>query len=244
MLKKASMLFTLFSFLSSPVRAGEELSFPGLNIHLIDIQNAQGNIKIESSVTVGNISVTLSKGEYLSSCKLTTELKRGRLIIVSKASNKFFGKDICQLDIAMKVPKTIDLELRVGSGDVVVENIRGLIDYKIGSGTLTIAKVNASRVIGRTGSGDVEIEGNLADVDLKIGAGNAKLTFQTAPAEGSLDIKIGSGTTTVNLPETSNISSKFKSGTGSLTNQFQNQVSAKYKISGTTGTGDMLINKI
>lgn len=246
MLKIATILLTTFATMSLPVYADEELTFPAHNLQLIDIQNAQGNIHVESVTGSGNdnVSVKLTKGEYLNSCRFTTELKSRRLVIISKANNKLFGKDICKLDIAVKIPKSMDLELRVGSGDVAIENVSGLVDYKIGSGNLSLKNVTTSKMIGRTGSGDVSVEGTIEEVDLKIGAGDVSLTYRTTPVEGSVEVKIGSGTTTVVLPENSSVSSKFKSGTGSLTNEFQNNSNAKFKISGTTGTGDMVIKKM
>ena len=227
---------------AQPTRANEELSFQASGIHTLDIENQDGNIRIEGSQT-NAFQVSLNKIEY-KNCELITERKEGRLVVSSKSKNKIFGRETCKLDITVKAPKQIDLDVKLGSGDVSVANIQGKFGFKVGGGDVALTDTEISHLDLRSGAGNVSVSGYIGSGDLKVGAGNIDLSYNKKPVEGLLDLKVGSGTTTISVPNSAKISSKFKSGTGSLTNELKDSPDAKYKISGTSGTGDMVIKKI
>ncbi len=239
-LLKLALISNLLS--AQPTLAIDDLSFPASGIHTLDIENQDGNIRIEGSQT-NTFQVTLNKIEY-KNCELTTERKEGRLIIASKSKNKIFGRETCKLDIAIKAPKQIDLDLRLGGGDINVANIFGKFGLRVGSGDIAMSDTEISHLDLRSGAGNVAINGYIGSGEVKVGAGNIELSYNKNPIEGLLDLKVGSGTTTISMPNSAKISSKFKSGTGSLTNELKDSPDAKYKISGTSGTGDMVIKKI
>jgi DUF4097 and DUF4098 domain-containing protein YvlB len=224
------------------LHASEELNFQASGIHTLEIENQDGNIRIEGSQS-STFQISLNKIEF-KNCSLSTERKEGRLVISSKSKNKIFGRETCRLDVSVKAPKQVDLDVKLGSGDVSVANIEGKFDMKIGSGDVAMTDAEISHLDLRSGAGNVSVAGYIGSGDIKVGAGNIDVSYNKNPIEGLLDLKVGSGTTTILLPNSSKISSKFKSGTGSLTNELKDSPDAKYKISGTSGTGDMVIKKI
>jgi DUF4097 and DUF4098 domain-containing protein YvlB len=134
--------------------------------------------------------------------------------------------------------------VKLGSGDVSVADIEGKFGFKIGVGDVLLTDTEISHLDLRIGTGNISVKGYIGSGDLKIGAGDIDLSYNKNPVEGLLDLKVGSGTTMISVPNSAKISSKFKSGTGSLTNELKDSPDAKYKISGTSGTGDMVIKKI
>lgn len=227
---------------SQPSLAGEDLTFAANGIHTIDIDNQDGNIRIEGAQTSA-FQLTLNKLIY-KNCELIAERKEGRLVVSSQSKSKIFGRETCKLDIIIKAPKQIDLDIKLGSGDVNVTTIQGKFNFKVGGGDIVLTDTEISHLELRSGAGDVSVTGYIGSGDLKVGAGNIDLSYNKNPVEGLLDLKVGSGTTTITVPNSAKISSKFKSGTGSLTNELKDSPDAKYKISGTSGTGDMVIKKI
>jgi DUF4097 and DUF4098 domain-containing protein YvlB len=227
---------------AQPTLANEDLSVPASGIHTLEIDNQDGNIRIEGA-QINTIQVTLNKIEY-KNCELITDRKEGRFVVTSKSKNKIFGRETCKLDITVKAPKQIDLDVKLGGGDVSVTTIQGKFSFKVGGGDVLLTDAEISHLDLKSGAGNVSVTGYIGSGELKVGAGNIDLSYNKNPLEGVLDLKVGSGTTTISVPNSAKISSKFKSGTGSLTNELKDSPDAKFKISGTSGTGDMVIKKI
>jgi DUF4097 and DUF4098 domain-containing protein YvlB len=227
---------------AQPTLASDDLTVPASGIHTLDIDNQDGNIRIEGAQTT-TFQVTFNKIEY-KNCELISERKEGRFIVSSKSKNKIFGREACRLDITVKAPNQIDLDVKAGGGDVSVSTIQGKFNVKIGGGDVRLTDTEISHLELRSGAGNVAVTGYIGSGDLKVGAGDINLSYNKNPGEGLLELKVGSGKTTINVPTTAKISSKFKSGTGTLTNELNDSPDAKYKISGTSGTGDMVIKKI
>jgi hypothetical protein len=176
-------------------------------------------------------------------CALDIDLKDGVLTTTAKQPGATEGRDDCEVDLTIEVPRDVGLDLSVGAGDVAIDGVKGDLVYRLGSGDLRIGEAELQTVDGRSGSGDVDLVGSLVSGDLKLGAGDAAITFTTPPAPGHLDVRVGTGNATIKLPKDARIRSNFKAGLGSLTNELGDSPEAKFTISGTAGAGDMTIRR-
>jgi len=233
-MKKSLLDLLLISAIvtTNQATAEEKRSFPAAGIHTLDIDNQSGNVHVEGSQT-GKFQIEFNKIEY-KNCELITNRSEGRIVITSKSKNKIFGRENCKLDITVKAPIKIDLDIKLGGGDINVSGVKGKFSFKVGSGDIATKETEISYIDLRNGAGNVSISGYIGSGDIKVGAGNIDLSYNKSPAEGLLDLKVGSGQTSIRMPKSAKISSNFKSGTGSLTNELHHSPDAKYKISGTS----------
>jgi hypothetical protein len=119
------------------------------------------------------------------------------------------------IDYEISVPSETQLTSRTGSGDLMVEGIRGPVQAHTGSGDMKFQSINGS-VEARSGSGDarfdhiagerVEIESGSGDMELRdvrtalhVRTGSGDIRAEGEPA-GDWMLHAGSGEVTLRLP--------------------------------------------
>ncbi len=119
----------------------------------------------------------------------------------------FSGSTYAYLDLSGTLPDTVQVQLKVGSGDasltgahsmsadvgsgdVVARDIKGLATAAIGSGDIELSNVGALHIVS-IGSGDAKVEGVRGDVQVgSIGSGD----LQLRGVQGAVNIdSLGSG---------------------------------------------------
>jgi DUF4097 and DUF4098 domain-containing protein YvlB len=214
----------------------KEINASNLSRMELSIQSSQVTIKgIESSIA----KVTTTKHKFSDKCELKIE-KVGRKLIVAVNKTGIFALNDCKVDFLVEVPKAIDLELKVGSGQVKIEGIDGELDYLLGSGDL-IAEGKFSEIEGKSGSGSVTVKGLTGGGDIKIGSGRLNLTFATTLLKGELDVKTGSGDAELVFPKGSKVRTSFRAGRGELLNELGDVADAPFRVSMKSGSGDLNI---
>ena len=98
------------------------------------------------------------------------------------------------VDYEITVPEQTTVRSHTGSGDQVVEGIKGNIDLQSGSGDLKLARLTGEMRF-QTGSGNVK--GRELSGPAKIKAGSGDIQIEETGA-GDLEIRTGSGNITVN----------------------------------------------
>lgn len=233
---------------ASAAKADEVRDFHARGLKTLTIDSMQGQVTFEGKSDTDTVEVRFGSFDDPSHCEIKTENTKGRITITARAKQKPTLRDKCRISIAVSAPRETNLDVRLGTGSFTVKDLFGAITFTIGSGNAQLSGLKTSQLKGRTGSGDVSVQGVIEEADLKVGAGNVSLKYENPAAaqiaSGSLNVKVGSGSTTVFLPESAKVASEFRSGTGSLTNEFPQTADAKFRISGSSGTGDMLIKKI
>lgn len=96
------------------------------------------------------------------------------------------------IDYTIEVPAETEVHCNTGSGDVIVEGVKGPANFSSGSGNITANSI-AGDVQTKTASGDVKFDNVQGQVQVSTGSGNIEI--QTAKGEirlgtGSGDIKI------------------------------------------------------
>ena len=125
-------------------------------------------------------------------------------------------EDPCSVDLSLEVPRNVALTVRTGAGDVWLENARGDISIRTGSGDIRgrgLAGVNFSAETGsgdvrfqlatavrvhlRTASGDValSVPGGAYRLEVSTGSGDREVegVSNDPSASGAIDVATGSG---------------------------------------------------
>jgi len=113
---------------------------------------------------------------------------QGRLTLFDDCS-----EEPCSVDLSVRVPGWVTLNLRTGSGDVRLENIGADVALKTGSGDVTGWQLSGLDLSAETGSGDVafELVTRANRVHVRAGSGDVALTVPSGSYR--IDVSSGSG---------------------------------------------------
>lgn len=222
-------------FSSVPLFAApEEQSFESAGLKEVKIESRSGKVSITS--TEGDkATVQVNKNAFSDRCKLSVNRKGSKLEIDVKGKGK---PGDCNVDFALKVPKAVDVDLRVGDGNVDITGLEGELELKAGSGDFS-ADGRFSKVEAKTGSGKIHMKGLLGEAEFRVGSGSIDLTYPETPSPGELEIKIGSGDSTVSVPKGTVLFANFKGGHGKVTNELGDTKNAPFKIVARSGQGNL-----
>jgi hypothetical protein len=124
----------------------------------------------------------------------------------------------CRVDLEVRVPSDVRVEVEAGSGTVSVERIRGDVEVDTGSGGITIDDVDGA-VRTDTGSGGIRLGSVRGSVEAETGSGSITgAALQTADFTGStgsggidlefwevrperIELQTGSGSVRVRVPQ-------------------------------------------
>jgi hypothetical protein len=148
----------------------------------------------------------------------------------------------------LTVPAETKLRSNTGSGNVVVEGIRGPVNAETGSGSVNVSKI-ADEVRAHTGSGRMELDSIHGNVDAHTGSGSiqgsdiaGKIVAQTGSGgvhveqtgSGDIHAHTGSGGVTVRTSTQTGFELRAHTGSGSIT------VERPMTIHGTIGKHDVM----
>jgi hypothetical protein len=160
------------------------------------------------------------------------------------------ARDI-SVDYEITVPADTALRAHTGSGDQIIEGLKGNADLQSGSGDLKAARLTgeihvqtgsgnvraheiSGPVRGGTGSGDVEVEETGAgDIDLHTGSGN----ITARGVNGAFRADTGSGDITAEGTQSG--SWDIKTGSGNVHVRLPNNAAFEARISTSSGTVDI-----
>lgn len=168
----------------------------------------------------------------------------------------------CGVDYIVRVPDNVAVELRGGSGDVVLGGSLGTIDVEVGSGDIEADGLSSADVRLQTGSGDVDLglDSRASKVDVRTGSGDLDLSLDSdtagvvlragsgdidvglPSAPDSLDIETGSGDVSVDAPDADQFRLDVDTGSGDQNVDVPSSPTADQLIKVRTGSGDVEIN--
>lgn len=168
----------------------------------------------------------------------------------------------CGVDYIVRVPDNVAVELRGGSGDVVLGGSLGTIDVEVGSGDIEADGLSSADVRLQTGSGDVDLglDSRAGKVDVRTGSGDLDLSLDSdtagvvlragsgdidvelPSAPDSLDIETGSGDVSVDAPDADQFRLDVDTGSGDQNVDVPSSPTADQLIKVRTGSGDVEIN--
>jgi DUF4097 and DUF4098 domain-containing protein YvlB len=224
---------------TSAFAAPEKKDFDSKGISEVVVENTSGKLTITAEEGAKAV-VLATKNKFSDKCKMSVDKSGNKLILKVETSSSFFTKVECDVDFEVKVPKSVDLMLTVGSGKVTIKGITGALNFKIGSGNI-VADGSFHKIDGMCGSGRIEVKGLTGGGELKTGSGGMALTFLKGALKGELAIKAGSGDVSVLFPKGSKIKTSFHAGSGELSNVLGDTSNAPFLVSMKAGSGNLKI---
>lgn len=180
------IVFILILFFATSAFAYEKsqaLTIAADGISLLDIDCGSGflkitgkeglsNIEVQAEIIVKGMSTQKTKKFIHDKLVLSLEKRGQKAYLVSKFKSyvSLFSFGTKAINLTVFVPKTIELKVDDGSGEILIDNILGNINIDDGSGEITIMNVQG---------------------DLNLDDGSGKLTFQDI--KGNIGIVDGSG---------------------------------------------------
>ena len=238
------MFSALFIALTSTLSSGATLQgnpnidyaeYEAAGVETIRVTNTSGKITV-SPMPLNKITVTMFKRRFTEHCATLIQKPDATLIL---AEFKPPANERCEVDIELQVPKDIRLDLTEGSGNVSIRGFDGKLDFKVGSGSL-VAEGHVKNVDGTVGSGDVTIKGMAGGGKLLTGSGKVNLRF-LEDLRGQLDLKSGSGDTTLAFPKGTALHTSLASGSGAVENELGDNPDADFGLNAKTGSGDLRV---
>ena len=225
------------SALAAPTPESKDFDSKGLSS--VSVENTSGNIAI-SSMNGTKATVVATKNKFSDRCKMSVDRSGNKLVIKLEKTSSLFSAEECNIDFQVNVPKTVDLDLAVGSGNLTVKGIQGILVFKVGSGDIS-AEGTFKKIDGKSGSGNIAIKGLTGGGELKTGSGEIDLTYAINSLKGELDLKTGSGNATIKFPKGTKVKTSFKAGSGELSNELGDSPESTFKVSMKAGSGDLKI---
>jgi len=238
-MKKIIALFLLVAS-SITYAATDHRVYDAHDIHSIFIKSGSGNIKIGASQDE-KIHIALLKRQFDDNCKLLIE-KANKVLIIKSTNKSWLKSSNCEVDFGLKIPKAINLDLKSGSGDLSIADIKGKLKFSLGSGDVTI-NADISNIDGQTDSGSIYIKGLTGDANLQSGSGDINLVYHSLPDAGKINIKTASGDAELCLPSQSKVLTDLRTSNGHISNAFKDSKHPDFKISIQSGSGSVTLKK-
>jgi hypothetical protein len=119
--------------------------------------------------------------------------KRGNdAILQADFKKSFFTKIEAKIDLTVKLPTTLPVNIDDGSGAIIVTNLTGGLNLKDNSGSIDIVNM-AGKIKVADGSGSIEIRNVRGDLEIQDGSG----LIHVKVINGNVSITDGSGEITV-----------------------------------------------
>jgi len=158
-----------------------------------------------------------------------------------------------RVDIELKVPRDIDLDLHTGDGNVDVQSVKGTIILQSGDGNLTLSELQGT-LKANTGDGKINMRNVRGDLTLHTGDGRLDLTgidgsLRAETGDGRvkvdgrfdvLDLKTGDGGIDASANEGSKLDANWRlnTGDGDLTLQLPSTIAADVELRTSDGSID------
>jgi len=213
------ILILFFATSAFAYEKSQALTIAADGISLLDIDCASGFLKITGKEGLSNIEVraeiivkgmSTKKTKKFINDKLVLSLKKKgqKAYLVSKFKSyvSLFSIGTKAVNLTVFVPKTIELKVDDGSGEISIDNILGNINTDDGSGNITIMNVQgdlniddgSGKLTFNDINGNIEIEDGSGDITIKNAAGNVFIDdnsgdIRLEEIHGKVNIEDGSG---------------------------------------------------
>ncbi|MCK4763686.1 MAG: DUF4097 family beta strand repeat protein [Candidatus Aminicenantes bacterium] len=183
------LLFAAVSLLGITSERKKELTLSAAGIKTLEIECGSGYLKVKGKEGLKQIEVEativikgLDKDEidFFIKDKITLTLKKkgakAELVSEVKSLSSIFGKrKSVQVNLDVRMPRDMSLDIDDGSGSIAVEGIGADVEIEDGSGSIEVEDIN----------GDLEIEDGSGEIDIEGVSGNVKID----DGSGEIDVK-------------------------------------------------------
>lgn len=125
------------------------------------------------------------------------------------------------------------LTVKAGSGNISVKGLTGQAAIEVGSGNIKVDKMSG-RIKAEAGSGNITVREFAGQGSLKAGSGSVKA--EAAQITGDLEVKTGSGSIHLILPQELSFEAQIQTGSGNISTAFDSALSYNKKGNQASGT--------
>jgi len=159
------------------------------DVHRLTVKAGRGDLKIIgdksiSQITVDSVIGTENGNDYEFSLNRQGDV----VVLVAKADVNKFDNSYVYLDLIVRVPSSINLDINDGSGHITISDMMSDVSIDDGSGNMHVTNITGA-INMYDGSGHIELKNVDGAVNIKDGSGNIFVT----QVGSTLDIVDGSG---------------------------------------------------
>lgn len=172
------------------LETSKTLNLKAAGIEVFEIDAGAGFLKIEGSSEIEQISVVADLKVNSESYRLTLDKSGNTAKLVADANTSNFSSwfgGSPKIDLTIKVPTHLAMNINDGSGSIHGENLLGKIVINDGSGSISLTNVGELTI--DDGSGKIKITQANSNVKITDGSGGIKLSN----VKGSVSVDDGSG---------------------------------------------------
>ena len=183
-MKKIMSCITLAALLAVPAVADDcdytaprEDSVDAGGIERVEIDAAAGYLRVIGEEGAAQIEVEgeacASSESLLEDVQVVVKRSGGRVRIVAEVPDSSWGRSTARLDLSIRVPSSVAVEIDDGSGEIEVSDVAALV-IDDGSGEIVVDNVAGDLEID-DGSGEIEASGIGGEVRIEDGSGEIEL---------------------------------------------------------------------
>jgi hypothetical protein len=213
-----------------PVTGAVDLSVKTGSGHIQIRTGADGTVHVVGHIRAfGSVWNTLSATEQVTQLETNPPIEQHDNTVQIGDIQNFRLQQNVSLSYDLVVPANTRARLASGSGDQVVETIRGPVEAHTGSGSIHTGHIT-EYVSVSTGSGQIELGGADGGVDVTVGSGS----IQANAVAGSVKARAGSGTVRIAQIAPGDVDASTGSGSITLTG-------AQGSVRLRTGSGALMV---
>lgn len=210
-------LFLTFSLHAIPILSSEDATqmmtdFNTGGLERVQVDSVAGRIHIAPTES-GRFEARLKKTKSSEGCKATMDREEFSRFHLRVDSPSFAE---CEVEIEIRVPKQIDLEINAGASRVDIEGVEGQLKFRAGTGPLS-AEGRFKRLEGLSGNGEINVRGVDGGGRITTDGGRVNLTFLDS-AKGDFSVNTKSGEALVTVPKGRRVNAELKSADGQVVN--------------------------
>ncbi len=208
----------------------------------LEVEATKGNLLIEAGSQY-KAMVEVKKVKWGKGCEESV-VQFGPTLTVKIKGSGILSKTECLVDLKIKVPKSVDLDISNGSMNTTVEGIEGNLNYKSATGELK-ARGEFLKVDLKVANSDVFIDGMTGDGNLIGAAADMKIVYTKCPMKNSkLSLSRASGDVEIFAPKNCKLKTQNKSASGESFNEFGDTMDYNLEVSSVSASGDFKLKKL
>jgi len=171
----------------------KKLNLDAEGLSSLMVEAGAGSMKVQGVNGLDEIQVfadIYTDSKYKNNVEISLEEVSGNGVLIAKTKSRkgFWIGSSPHIDLVVKVPQKMMLDISDGSGWVDVSNIGASVKINDGSGDIEVSKITGPITI-NDGSGEIVVSDVVGSVTIDDGSGEMELT----DIQGDLDISDGSG---------------------------------------------------
>lgn len=208
----------------------------------LEISTTKGTLTI-SQGDKDKAVVEVKKVKWAKSCEESV-VQFGPSLTVKIKSSTLFNKDECQVDLTIKIPKSVDMDIANGSMLTIISGIEGNLNYRSANGDLK-AQGLFPKVDIKVASSDVMIDGLSGEGVISGASTDMKLIYSRCPLKPArLSLNRASGDVEIFIPKFCKLKTQNKTASGDSFNEFGDSVDYNLEIASVSASGDFTIKKL